>query len=696
MQLLGNANHTFLLFAFAALIAAAGCGGSGSQTGPDSATTTDASVLDGGTASDGDVPGDAGPGSDAAVVDDALHPVLSNFRVEDAHHDRVYFDSSELITGTTATGFVVSGRTVTGNHVQPGSTTGHYFTVDEAFTFWDNNTLRYEGGSDVQDEQGDGPYPFTLEHIVNAIDIAEGTTAEYYVAVDGDDNNSGTGIDVPFASLQRALDVMVGGGNMVWVKAGTYSEGAVAGEPYLSDASEPNVIEGYKLAPGDISTNYYSYVPLSDVEFDPTEMPLFDGGTRENGLTFFNFGYNQYYIVRNIQIRRYNKGIIVQNSQGMVFERVNIKDLGAIPTGSENGTGIGFSFSSTDNLSYRMRVRSSTVINATLDGILVYGNHALIEDTKVYCNEYDGANPDGLTTDYYFAIKGSDSIIKGSTCHKDTPGGHGHGGHGFSLKTAHNDPEPDWVVYRNLVVGCTAINIKGSFQVRHDHARYNVFKDSEAHAAVPNRKEMTEWVLSGAVDFTNGGRENIFERLYVHDLDCGISFRNNSGEHDPDPGYDIQRDSVVRNCVFSNLKMFIKGENHRAGDESAPMGTRIHNNTIHTADSMFWIKTNEAFVWGETNEFVNNIIAEVPIKYDASGDVLSGWSWERNNLHMTWGCEGTDCVTDDPLLDSGLELTAASPASVTQGGLTIPSNYFDMGRVERTPPYSIGAFEIDP
>jgi len=245
------------------------------------------------------------------------------------------------------------------------------------------------------------------------------------------------------------------------------------------------------------------------------------------------------------------------------------------------------------------------------------------------------------------------------------------------------------------VVASTAVNIKSPLQVRHDHARYNVFKDREAHADVANRRAMTEWAYSGGVDFTNGGRENVFERLHIHDVDTGVSFRNNSGEHDPDPDYDIQRDSVIRNCVFKNVKVFIKGENHRAGNASTPMGTRIHNNTLRGADSMFWIKTNEAFSWGTGNVFVNNIIVDVPILYDASGDSSSGWIWDSNNFHATWGVEGTNPVSDDPQLGAELNLTASSPASVTRGGTTLPSNHLDHARVERTEPFSMGAYERD-
>jgi hypothetical protein len=63
------------------LMAVSGCSDSASG----GRVATDAGVLDGGTSPDA---GDSGTGADGAV-DDGLLPVLSNFRVEDAHHDRV-------------------------------------------------------------------------------------------------------------------------------------------------------------------------------------------------------------------------------------------------------------------------------------------------------------------------------------------------------------------------------------------------------------------------------------------------------------------------------------------------------------------------------------------------------------------------------------------------------------------------------
>ena len=38
-------------------------------------------------------------------------PILSNFRIEDSHKDRVYFDANGDISGLKKNGFVISGKT---------------------------------------------------------------------------------------------------------------------------------------------------------------------------------------------------------------------------------------------------------------------------------------------------------------------------------------------------------------------------------------------------------------------------------------------------------------------------------------------------------------------------------------------------------------------------------------------------------
>jgi len=75
------------------------------------------------------------------VYSQGAAPVLSNFRIEDSHKDRVYFDASGDISNLKKKGFVISGK-----KIKQINTSGNYFTVEKAFTFWDNNTIKLENG----------------------------------------------------------------------------------------------------------------------------------------------------------------------------------------------------------------------------------------------------------------------------------------------------------------------------------------------------------------------------------------------------------------------------------------------------------------------------------------------------------------------------------------------------------------------
>ena len=108
-------------------------------------------------------------------------PVLSKFRIENNQTSRVYFDSSENIFGSSIKGFVISGKTIIKLNIVKGQITGHYLEVSQPFSFWDNNTLRYTGGSDIEDEDNNALQEFTLSYIQNNVTIDEGSVKEIFV-----------------------------------------------------------------------------------------------------------------------------------------------------------------------------------------------------------------------------------------------------------------------------------------------------------------------------------------------------------------------------------------------------------------------------------------------------------------------------------------------------------------------------------
>lgn len=94
------------------------------------------------------------------------------FEVFDANADRIYFNTSVPITGSTFAGFSVAtpAKTITAISINAGGTTGHYLTVDTIYAFGDVPTITYDGASsDIIDAEGTGLAAFTAEPIINNV-----------------------------------------------------------------------------------------------------------------------------------------------------------------------------------------------------------------------------------------------------------------------------------------------------------------------------------------------------------------------------------------------------------------------------------------------------------------------------------------------------------------------------------------------
>ena len=103
---------------------------------------------------------------------DIVAPILSNYTINDTNADRLNFESSEVITGTTFGGFTLgSGKTVTAITINTGSTTGHYFTVSSAYVSGDgNDTIAYSGtGCNIADLSSNALASFTATTVTNNI-----------------------------------------------------------------------------------------------------------------------------------------------------------------------------------------------------------------------------------------------------------------------------------------------------------------------------------------------------------------------------------------------------------------------------------------------------------------------------------------------------------------------------------------------
>lgn len=101
---------------------------------------------------------------------DITPPTLSNYNIDQTNLDRINFNSSEIITGTTFAGFTIASpsRTISAININAGLTTGHYFTVNSAFGITDSPTIAYSGtGSNIQDANGNALQAFSATAITN-------------------------------------------------------------------------------------------------------------------------------------------------------------------------------------------------------------------------------------------------------------------------------------------------------------------------------------------------------------------------------------------------------------------------------------------------------------------------------------------------------------------------------------------------
>lgn len=86
---------------------------------------------------------------------DTTAPVLSNYTIPNDNRDRIYFDTSKIVTASTYGGFTIATptKTVNGVVINTDELTGHYFTVNSEFEVGDSPTIAYSGtGCNLQDE----------------------------------------------------------------------------------------------------------------------------------------------------------------------------------------------------------------------------------------------------------------------------------------------------------------------------------------------------------------------------------------------------------------------------------------------------------------------------------------------------------------------------------------------------------------
>ena len=644
---------TLAKFLVLATVGILGCGGeanlSDGSIDRDGGLAINAVVRDGGAVGeDGGTPlGDA-----SLPPDDGLPPTLSRFQVREGAEDRIYFKSDKPIQASNASGFTVSNASIEGVGVVPNALSGHYLLLSEDLDFWDNNTIRYEGGGDMRDLADRALNPFVLEYIENLIP-EPASSNERYVTTDASGGGNGTSEESAW-TLEEAFSNATAG-TTVWIRAGNYGDQNLS----FSNEGTPNApikFIGYKDSIGDITTLYYSW---GDGDLDASKMPLLDGSGTGDAVVGAS---PRYVIVRNMQARNYEVAFYGNDGKGVIFD-------GCIAKDGTRDFGYGILHGGT---STRSRILNSISINATGGNFAVTGNNNLMRNLKSYCDNSSNS------TDYYFGIEGLDHISIDTLAERTK--GLPHSGHGMSVQTpasVSNETDPERTEY-NLIMNHTAVNMAKGIEFRHGGARYNVGRNLRFHSVEAN-----------GVLFRDNASFNIVEdSVFTVPNGFAVGF-----EESVEIGVGFGHDNVVRNSVIRGCKCVVWFWCDSTATDALCNDNKIYGNTIYDATTLLRRGNDDGSYACEDNEFVNNIVVNVS---ELSNADIEGWTFEHSNFYGGFSSpDGSNNVSLDPAFvdNESLHLSASSPVEITEGGRALPDVAVDAENNKRSPPYSMGAFE---
>ena len=550
------------------------------------------------------------------VFAQTIPPVLKNFRILYNQPSRVYFDSSVPITASTTTGFTVSGKSLSSVTIASGSTTGHYFTVSSPFTYWDNNTIRCTGGSNMKNSGGVGVSEFTMTYIKNMITEPTGAGKIYYVSLTGNNSNDGLSEAKAWRTINKAASTAKAG-DIVYIKSGNYgSENVVI---YNSGTvSAPIKFIGYKYKIGDLNNIiYYKY---GDGILDGAKAPLMRGSSRSSGVGLLVSGKSNV-IFRNIQIENYK-----YNIQGFSSPYNLLFDNMVLAKSGEHNvmlTHIG---------GHHLRFTNTLSFNGINSAIMLAGDFNAILNSKTYANE-----PETTTAmDYHIYLYGKNNIIYNH--YGQHVGNLSHAGHGISLKSGGFPTE------YNLIENCEMNNINGALEFRHSGVKYNVAKNFRSDGGKGS-------IQSGGIVFRDGASFNIVENSTVKNTTAGYYGSITFLDRSEDGGFGQRVEgNIVRNSVFINPKetFIMLGETTSSSEKFDIVNNKIQNCVFYSGKNLFTRLTSGT---SSGNELVNCIISNVLAENKNTS--ASGFLREYNNYYAGFTKPaGTNNISVDPKFES--------------------------------------------
>lgn len=237
---------------------------------------------------------------DFSTIADVTPPTLSNWTVTNDNRDRVYFDSTEILFGTTFAGFTLTGKTITALQINTGQLTGHYFTVNSPLLFGDVIDVAYSGtGSNIRDAVGNAITSISSTAVINNIQpaVEEPVVGNSNVdmTVSGASSNTFTSNDAS-ASIRSSQIIPSG------------SDGYIKWDWNINTRSNTvgNRIGLIGYADSVTGVNVKLHINLSATNHN---IDIYEGDTFKT--TFNIFGYNQAGIRYRMKIRRSDGKIVV-------------------------------------------------------------------------------------------------------------------------------------------------------------------------------------------------------------------------------------------------------------------------------------------------------------------------------------------------------------------------------------------------
>ncbi len=550
-------------------------------------------------------------------VDDVL---MKNFRIQDSDKDRIYFDSTDIITATNDTGFVLwEDVDITGIVINTGSTTNHYLTLDGDLNIFSNPIIEYDNGN-VQ-SGGVDLNKMRLQRVSN--NLSEPTpTTEYYI--DSSVSSSGNGLSegTAFKTLAEGFAVLSSGVKL-WVKQGVYSEGGLSTN-LDGTANNPWQIEGYKNNPGD-GAELTRSVGMS---FDSSELPWLQT-TSANG---FLMDYAAYFIIKNFQFTEHSDEAIAitHGHHGLIKNVYGDADGGGKTAISWMNDDTGATAKG------HVRLERCYGANGTQRVMRFQGRNNRAIDSWAVTSKI-------TNQDYYFSFYGTRSVANGGSgestgcsvldCYINRFPTDTHSGHGVSMKAGGTPITDIQVVSNGLVENIDIINVAQAIELRHPESYYHVVRDVRGSATLAGE--------GNTITFRDGTHDNWIENCRQDGGEFSIRFTENDGEHGVQAGgYDNTIVNFISNGAKYHLDIIAGWDN---GLAEPPTGNKVINSTFYGGSYLM----DNAKDYLSTNEFINCIFDNIPTKKTNSGTFSPTWTDCSFSNGFT-APSGTGIITENP------------------------------------------------